>query len=183
MLTPQEAPRSERARVLLALREVHPAKRKPDQLYRRRDRRDLRDPADNVRADSRRHDSRRCADSARDHPARLPRVPGVRGATYDATPATSHDEFIRKVRTIAGTYQLLPANAGCSTRFAIRSGSRRCRTRRCGWLRRSCSCCSSQPISVSRTCCSTAACWPRRLCSTRQPSAAMRIVIRGIVFT
>ena len=25
---------------------------------------------------------------------------------YDATPATSHDEFIRKVRTIAGTFQL-----------------------------------------------------------------------------
>ena len=50
------------------------------QLDRRRDRRDLRDPADTVRADSRRHDSRRCADSARDHPARLPRVPGVRGA-------------------------------------------------------------------------------------------------------
>ena len=107
MLTPTpEAPRSERARASTGVTRSSSGEAKPDQLDCRRDRRDLRDPADTVRADSRRHDSRRCADSARDHPARLPRVPGVRGAKLRRDTATSHDEFIRKVRTIAGTHQL-----------------------------------------------------------------------------
>ena len=93
--------------VLLALRKVHPLGGKPRRFHRRRHRRDLRDPARAVRADPRRHDPRRRA-----HPAahRAAGIPGaVRAAAHAPTTrasATAQQEFARKARTIAGTFQL-----------------------------------------------------------------------------
>ena len=68
-------------------------------------------------------------------------------------------EFRRKVRTLAGNYQLFAMMPALLLPWRTRSGSRRCRTRSCGWWRPgSWSCCSL--VSLAATAAGRGGVWP-----------------------
>ena len=52
---------------------------------------------------------------------------------HDLVSGTPREDFIRKTRTIAGTFQLFARETWLLNPRRSRSGSRRCRTKRCAW--------------------------------------------------
>ena len=69
-----------------------------------------------------------------------------RGAlAHDSAAPTARQEFVRKARTIAGTFQLFARERWLLTRGTTGSGSKRCHTRRCVWR---CRCCTWRCLRI-----------------------------------